>query len=97
LRAAHKGAELPEAKRLSLLLQLARALSYLHTRTPIVVHRDVKPLNALLDRARDVCKLTDFGISRTAQTMMSKMATVNVGTASETPATCLFVPFALIL
>ncbi len=67
------GDGIPETTRLSLLLQLARALVFLHTRTPLIVHRDVKPLNVLLDRARELCKLTDFGISRGAQTLLPKV------------------------
>ena len=39
----------------------ARALCFLHSRSPKVVHRDAKPANFLLDRAWKV-KLCDFGL-----------------------------------
>ncbi|CAE8676931.1 unnamed protein product, partial [Polarella glacialis] len=55
----------PQARRL--FLQLADAVSYLHSQN--VVHRDLKPENILLtEAARDSAnvKVTDFGISRVA-------------------------------
>ena len=42
-------------------VDVARALAYLHSRSPPVVHRDVKPANFLVDRAYKV-KLCDFGL-----------------------------------
>ena len=45
-----------------------------------VFSRSCKPVNVLLDRARENAKLTDFGISRLAQTLMSKSPTMNIGT-----------------
>jgi serine/threonine protein kinase len=42
-------------------LQAARALAYAHER--VILHRDVKPSNLLLDR-RGVVYLTDFGLAR---------------------------------
>jgi hypothetical protein len=56
-------------------LDMARALAYLHSRTPPVLHRDVRPPNVLLSYADDaslkaasargsvVAKLTDFGLA----------------------------------
>jgi serine/threonine protein kinase len=48
---------------LSLAVDIARALLYLHhVAKPAVVHRDVKPANFLLDRAWRV-KIADFGLA----------------------------------
>jgi serine/threonine protein kinase len=53
----------PEVRQL--LLQAANALQYLHSQTPSLVHRDIKPQNILV-KSRDPfhIKLTDFGISK---------------------------------
>lgn len=42
---------------------IAKAMNYLHTRSPQVVHRDLKSLNVLLD-ANSCVKLCDFGMAR---------------------------------
>ena len=42
--------------------QLARALAYLHTRKPSIIHSDIKPSNIMLKPNGDVC-LIDFNIS----------------------------------
>lgn len=42
--------------------QLARALAYLHTRKPSIIHSDIKPSNIMLKPDGDVC-LIDFNIS----------------------------------
>ncbi|KAJ1294838.1 hypothetical protein BS78_01G177000 [Paspalum vaginatum] len=55
---------MPWARRVSVALQVARALEYLHDRCePQVVHGDVKASNVLLDASMSA-KLCDFGSAR---------------------------------
>ncbi|MQL92392.1 hypothetical protein Taro_025015 [Colocasia esculenta] len=55
---------LPWARRMSIALQLARAVEYLHDGCALpIVHCDLKASNVLLDGRFD-CKLCDFGSAR---------------------------------
>ena len=44
------------------LRQLAEVLSYLHSRTPKIIHCDIKPANIMVTESGDIC-LIDFNIS----------------------------------
>ena len=46
---------------LNFAVDIARGFAYLHSRSPLVIHRDIKPGNFLVDRAYKV-KLCDFGL-----------------------------------
>ena len=62
------------ADRAQCLIGVSRALMYLHSRTPSIVHGDVKPSNILVEQRRNGsatppaifvnAKLLDFGLSR---------------------------------
>lgn len=57
-----RGSILPWRSRISVALDAAQGLSYLHSRIPKVFHRDIKTANILLD-GRGVAKLADFGLA----------------------------------
>ena len=54
---------LPMEKKASFLLDTARGLDYLHSRTPAIIHRDLTAKNVLLD-SQLRAKIADFGNSR---------------------------------
>ncbi|RHY44719.1 hypothetical protein DYB30_010421 [Aphanomyces astaci] len=57
-------------------LSIAEGLVYLHSMDPIVIHRDLKSRNVLLDSVRG-SKITDFGIARETY---DQTLTLNAGT-----------------
>ena len=60
---AERGGPLDEAEALPWIRQVADALEYLHTRTPPVIHRDIKPDNIIIG-PDGRAMLVDFGISK---------------------------------
>ena len=52
----------PEEYIIKWMKQMCEVLEYLHTRTPAVIHSDIKPGNIMIDTNGDIC-LIDFNIS----------------------------------
>jgi serine/threonine-protein kinase len=59
--ALHRGHPLPERQVLAWAAQMCDALDYMHTQTPPVLHRDIKPGNIKITPSGNV-KLVDFGL-----------------------------------
>uniref|UniRef100_A0A151UG32 Serine/threonine-protein kinase CTR1 n=1 Tax=Cajanus cajan TaxID=3821 RepID=A0A151UG32_CAJCA len=73
--------QLDERRRLKMALDAARGMNYLHNCTPVVVHRDLKSPNLLVDK-NWVVKVCDFGLSRMKHsTFLSSRSTA--GTVSH--------------
>ncbi|GMF33825.1 unnamed protein product [Phytophthora lilii] len=64
-------------EKITIALHVCHALVYLHSLDPIVIHRDLKSRNTLLNRAMEA-KLTDFGIPRER---LDRTMTAGVGTS----------------
>jgi serine/threonine protein kinase len=77
------GDKLKMSLKLSFIDGAAQGMSYLHSRTPPVLHQDLKPDNLLVFDDWSV-KVTDFGLSQSgitiASTSMSQAAGANGGT-----------------
>eukprot|EP00249_Psilotum_nudum_P022895 c28683_g3_i1 orf=411-3836(+) len=52
-----------ERRRMRMALDVAKGMNYLHSSTPVIVHRDLKSPNLLVDK-NWVVKVCDFGLSR---------------------------------
>lgn len=57
------GGPLPEAEVIPWMLQILDALAYLHTQTPPIIHRDIKPPNVRIT-PQGQAVLVDFGIAK---------------------------------
>lgn len=73
----HSGAQ-PEQDVVKWAIQLCDVLGYLHSRTPPIIYRDMKPANVMLKPDGNIC-LIDFGTAREYKTA-SLEDTKNLGT-----------------
>ena len=64
-----------EETRIGFMTDMATGVNYLHSKS--VVHRDLKPENILLTNktGQIICKISDFGISKTKMTRFDKFST----------------------
>src|SRR2546423_13448702 len=73
MRREREGGSFPAAQVLAWADQLLDALDYLHTQTPPVIHRDIKPQNLKLG-ARGQVILLDFGLAKGYSTQTTPLA-----------------------
>jgi hypothetical protein len=76
-------APLMEQQALMYGIQLCRVLHYLHTRTPPIIYRDLKPPN-IMNTPEGIMKLIDFGVARTYKARKAK-DTIAMGSAGYAP------------
>ncbi|KAG2499756.1 hypothetical protein HYH03_002688 [Edaphochlamys debaryana] len=77
----------PLRRVLSVGLDVARGLHYLHRCEPAIVHRDLKPENILLD-SKGTAKISDFGLARCKYQSYVKTARREAGSLAYMPPEC---------
>ncbi len=65
---------LPISRVFEIIMSVADALDYAHQQH--VVHRDIKPANIIFNNAKNVAKLTDFGVACLTDASKTKTGTV---------------------
>jgi len=75
----------PEARVLEWAEQLCDALSYLHSQTPPIIYRDLKPQNVMVEDAGGAITIIDFGIAREFKGGKKKGDTIKFGTEGYAP------------
>jgi len=58
-----KHKDLPWSRKVSFCWDIAKGILYLHTRKPVIVHRDIKSLNILVTKEWK-CTIADFGFTK---------------------------------
>lgn len=81
---AAPGNALPPAEVLNIGIQLARVLSYLHTRPTPIIFRDLKPLNVMITPDKSIY-LIDFGIARLFKERKTRDTVAYVSTGYASP------------
>ena len=74
------------------LRQVAQALSYLHSRSPPLVHHDLSPNNVLLNEVSLQAKVTDFGMTRVMEPSKMTRKSSAKGTQAFMPLEALRIP-----
>ena len=78
---------LPVERKISILLDTASGLEYLHSRTPAIIHRDLTAKNVLLN-SQLRAKIADFGNSR----IMDFHSGLSPGSMTNVPGTLNYMP-----
>jgi serine/threonine protein kinase len=81
---SHKSLPLSTQTKLALCMDIADGMHYLHSRTPPIIHRDLKSLNIFITETSPgklVAKIGDWGSARAVALTGQKSMTQGVGTA----------------
>ena len=78
--------DIPLSMKRSILVDVAKGLSYLHSRSPPVIHRDLTARNVLLNSAM-VAKIADLGNSRIINVGLDQLMTM-----TKTPGNVCYMP-----
>jgi serine/threonine protein kinase len=78
----HKKAQVVQiswTEKLTLAIQIAKGMLFLHSMKPVIIHRDLKSLNVFVTmlNGKWVAKVADFGLSRSPE---AEMMTMYLGT-----------------